>query len=96
MKARLSALIPLAALFLLESGGSALACPFCAGDTTGSQMGQAAGWGIFAMVVIIFAMLGTLAAFGFYLNYRAKHPLPDYQELLSENETSPEPGTSSS
>jgi hypothetical protein len=95
MNARPTALIALAALFLLGSGGAALACPFCGGDTTGSQMGQAAGWGIFAMVVIIFAMLGALVAGGFYLNYRARHPLPDYQELLDENETRPEPGSSS-
>ena len=84
----------LALLFALNSGGSALACAACYGDTTGDKMGNAATWGIFAMVVIMFAMLGTLVGCGFYLNYRAKHPLPDYQELLNEDEGTPQPGTS--
>ncbi|MCE0496544.1 MAG: hypothetical protein LV481_01170 [Methylacidiphilales bacterium] len=95
MKTRLTALIAFVTLFVLNSGVSALACPFCGGDTTGSKMGQAAGWGIFAMVIIMFTMLGTLIGFGFYLNYRAKHPLPDYQELLKEDEVHPESDTTS-
>ena len=96
MKTRLTALISLVVLFVLDSGGAALACPFCGGgDTSGGKMSQAADWGIFAMVIIMFAMLGTLVGCGFYLNYRAKHPLPDYQELLNESETPPESNTSS-
>ena len=96
MKTRLTALVALVTLFVLGSGGSALACPFCGGGYSGNdKMSVAAGWGIFAMVIIMFAMLGTLVACGFYLNYRAKHPLPDYQELLDETETRPEPDTPS-
>ena len=94
MKTHLSTLVAFVTLFVLNSGVCALACPFCGGDTTGSKMGQDAGWGIFAMVIIMFAMLGTLIGFGFYLNYRAKHPLPDYQELLKENETRSDSDTS--
>jgi|HubBroStandDraft_1064217.scaffolds.fasta_scaffold1737594_2 hypothetical protein len=94
MKPRFAALIALVTLFILNSGNLALGCAFCA-DTNNDKMGQAAGWGIFAMVIIMFAMLGTLIGFGFYLNYRAKHPLPDYEELLSEGETRPEPDASS-
>jgi hypothetical protein len=96
MKARLTTLIALVTLFVLNSGVAALACPFCGGGDPGnSPMSKAAGWGIFAMVIIMFAMLGTLVACGFYLNYRAKHPLPDYQELLGEDETHPKPDSSS-
>ena len=58
----------------------------------GSKMGNAATVGIFAMVVIMFAMLGAIAAFGFHLAYRAKHPLPDYEELLNDDEIQPNPG----
>ena len=86
--------LALALLFAFNSGGSALACAACYGDTSGDKMGTAATWGIFAMVVIMFAMLGTLVGCGFYLNYRAKHPLPDYDELLSETEDHPESGAS--
>jgi len=75
---------------------SLFACAACYGDTTGSKMGNAATWGIIAMTIIMFAMLGAVGAFIAYLAYRAKHPLPDYQELLSENEGQPQPGTSSS
>ncbi len=84
--ARIVPFLALIALFVLNSGSNAHACAACFGDTTGSKMGVAATWGIFAMVIIMFAMLGTLIGFGFYLNYRAKHPLPDYNELLSEND----------
>ena len=95
MKTRLNALVALVPLFVLNSGGCALACPFCGQDPSGGRLSVAAGWGIFAMVLIMFAMLGTLVACGFYLNYRAKHPLPDYEELLNESETRPEPDTPS-
>ncbi|MCE0523064.1 MAG: hypothetical protein LV480_09155 [Methylacidiphilales bacterium] len=74
-----------AALLLFASHGQALACAACYGDTTGDKMGVAASWGIFAMVIIMFLMLGAVAGFGYYLNYRAKHPLPDYEALLSED-----------
>ena len=95
MKTRLFALFGLSALFVLTSSQSAVACAACWGDTTGSKMGNAASWGIIAMVIIMFAMLGTLIGFGFYLNYRAKHPLPDYQELLGEETAQPKPGPAS-
>lgn len=73
-----------------------LACAACYGDTTDSKMGNAATWGIIAMTIIMFAMLGAVGAFIRHLAYRAKHPLPDYNELLHENEgRQPEPGTSS-
>lgn len=77
---------------LLGSRGHAMACATCWGDTSGDKMGYAASVGIFAMVVLMFLMLGAVAAFGFYLNYRAKHPLPDYSELLSDD-AEPKPGT---
>ena len=89
------ALIALTGLLVLVSNTSALACAACYGDTSGSRMGNAAAVGIFAMVVIMFLMLGAVAAFGWHLAYRAKHPLPDYQDLMKEEETQPNPGTSS-
>ena len=89
------ALAALTGLFVLASNGSALACAACYGDTSGSKQGQAAAVGIFAMVIIMFAMLGAIAAFGFHLAYRAKHPLPDYNELLTDDTTQPNPGPSS-
>jgi hypothetical protein len=58
-------------------------------------MGNAAAVGIFAMVVIMLLMLGAVAAFGWHLAYRAKHPLPDYHDLMKEDEIQPDPGTSS-
>ena len=88
-------LAALTGLLMVLSDGRASACAACYGDTSGNAQGNAATWGIAAMVVIVFAMLGAIAGFGFYLNYRAKHPLPDYQELLSEDEGQPKPGTSS-
>ena len=91
----LRAVATLTLLLILASNTSALACAACYGDTSGSRMGNAATVGIFAMVVIMFAMLGAVAAFGFHLAYRAKHPLPDYQELLNEGEGQLNPGTSS-
>jgi hypothetical protein len=90
----LRAIAALTLLFVLASNTGALACAACYGDTSGSKMGNAATVGIFAMVVIMFLMLGAVAAFGFHLAYRAKHPLPDYEELLKEGEGLPKPGTS--
>jgi hypothetical protein len=86
------ALVPLTGFLVLVSNTSALACAACYGDTTGSKMGVAADWGIIAMVIIMFFMLGAVAAFGFHLAYRAKHPLPDYEELTHEDEGRPNPG----
>jgi hypothetical protein len=89
------ALAVLTGLFVLASNGSALACAACYGDTSGSKQANAAAVGIFAMVIIMFAMLGAVAAFGFHLAYRAKHPLPDYEELLNNDEIQPNPGPAS-
>jgi hypothetical protein len=82
-------------LFVLASNTGALACAACYGDTTGSKMGNAAAVGIFAMVIIMFVMLSAVAAFGWHLAYRAKHPLPDYPDLLKEDDVKPKPETSS-
>jgi hypothetical protein len=82
----------LSAGFLVALTASrAQACAACYSDNTGSRMGNAANWGVIAMVIIMFIMLGAIAAAGFYLNYRAKHPFPDYEELLSDDETLPDP-----
>jgi len=89
---RIPAFLALPTLLLLNSGTQAHACAACFGDTSGSKMGTAAAWGIFAMVVIMFAMLGTIIGFGFYLRHREQNPLPDYSELLSDNDAQPEPG----
>jgi hypothetical protein len=87
--------VVLTGLLVLVSNSSALACAACYGDTTGSKMGNAATVGIFAMVAIMFVMLSAVAAFGWHLAYRAKHPLPDYEELLSEGESELKPGPTS-
>lgn len=82
-------------LFTLASGNHLFACAACYGETTGDRMGTAATWGILAMVFIMFGMLGAVGAFIWHLSYRAKHPLPDYQELLNETEgqVNPEPNS---
>jgi len=90
---RVVAPLALITLGYLASSAPALACAACYGDTTGSKQGIAASWGIFAMVIIMFGMLGAVAGFGFYLRYRAMHPLPDYDELLTDNDGQPKPGT---
>ena len=90
-----TATLMLVTVFTLISSHPAFACAACYGDTSGSKMSNAAAWGIIAMVILMFAMLGAVAAFGFYLNYRAKNPLPDYDELLGNNEAQPNPGTAS-
>jgi hypothetical protein len=95
LSSRTIVLAALTGLFCLASNGSAFACAACYGDTSGSKMGNAAAVGIFAMVIIMLAMLGAIAAFGFHLAYRAKHPLPDYSELLAEDATQPNPGPAS-
>jgi len=84
-----------AGLFLLGSGNRLLACAACYGDTSGSKMGEAATWGIIAMTIIMFIMLGAVGAFIWYLAYRAKHPLPDYREIVDETTGHTEPGAAS-
>jgi hypothetical protein len=75
-----------ASALLAAATGIASACPACYGDTTGDKMGNAAQVGIIAMVIIMFLMLGAVGAFMWYLNWRAKNPLPDYEELLREDD----------
>ena len=95
LSSRTAALLALATFLVLNSSAPARACAACYGDTSGSQQGIAATWGIFAMVIIMFVMLGAVAAFGWHLAYRAKHPLPDYDELLHDDQLQPKPGISS-
>jgi hypothetical protein len=75
----------LAGLFAAVSSPGAWACAACYGDTSGSKMANAADVGIIAMVFIMFGMLAAVGAFMWHLAYRAKHPLPDYNELLQED-----------
>ena len=75
-------------LFTAAAALPAQACAACFNDNAGSRMGNAANWGVIAMAVIMFAMLGVIIAAGFYLNWRAKNPLPDYDELLGEDDAS--------
>ena len=72
-------------LFVTVFNHSALACAACYNPAGNDKMTKAAAVGIFAMVVIMFVMLGAVAAFGWHLAWRAKHPLPDYQDLLAED-----------
>jgi hypothetical protein len=90
-----AALLALTSLLIIASDTSAMACAACYGDTSGSKMGNAAAVGIFAMVAIMLVMLSAVAGFGWYLSYRAKHPLPDYNDLLKEDGLQPGPETSS-
>ena len=78
-------------LLITLSGSRALACAACYSNNTGSRMGQAANIGVIAMGIIMFIMLGVIFAAGCYFNYRAKHPFPDYEELLNDDETLPDP-----
>ena len=89
------ALRALTAFLFLAASTASEACSACYGDTSGSKMSHAASVGIAAMVVIMFGMLGAVGAFARHLAYRAKHPLPDYNELLKEDENPPNPGASS-
>jgi hypothetical protein len=86
--------LALIALFVMLSGHRALACAACYSDNTGSKMGNAANWGVIAMAIIMFGMLGAIGGFAYYLSWRAKHPLPDYNDLLTEDETDPLPDAS--
>ena len=76
-------------LFIALFNHSALACSACYGDTSGSKMGNAATVGIFAMVVIMFGMLGTLFFVGWHFAWLAKQPLPEHQELMAELDNQP-------
>ena len=97
MKTALSRAIPaLTLLFVLASNRSAMACAACWNPAGGDKMNHAATVGIFAMVVIMFIMLGSLLAFGFYFARRAKQNYPDYEELLSDDTTPPTPNPESS
>ncbi len=69
----------------------ARACAACYNVNAGSKMGNAANWGVIAMAIIMFIMLGAIVAAGFYLNWRARNPLPDYSELLSEEDDGNQP-----
>ena len=84
MKSRLTSLLAVALFAATTAAVSA--CPACYGDTTGDKMGNAAQVGIIAMVIIMFFMLGAVGAFMWYLAWRAKNPLPDYEELLREDD----------
>jgi hypothetical protein len=87
-----SRLIALLTLLLLGAANSAWACSACWGDTSGSTKGSnAAAVGIGAMVVIVCLMLGAVAGFAWHLVHRAKHPLPDYDELLSDDSNPDDP-----
>lgn len=78
-------------IFVAATSHGAWACAACWGDTSDSKTGHAAAVGIAAMVVLMFVMLGSILAAGWHLAWRAKHPLPDYDELLAED---PTPGDS--
>jgi hypothetical protein len=82
-------------LFIAATSHGAWACAACWGDTSGSKTSQAAAVGIAAMVGIMFAMLGSIVAFGWHLAWRAKHPLPDYDELLSDDNMTDDPDKNS-
>ena len=85
----------LTVLFLMVTNTSAVACAACYNPAGSDKMNNAATVGIFAMVVIMFLMLGAVASFGWHLAYRAKHPLPDYDELLQDDQIEPNPGAAS-
>ena len=84
---RATALLTL--LFIAATSHGAWACAACWGDTSGSKMSKAAAIGIGAMVIIMIAMLSSIVAVARHLAWRAKHPLPDYDELLSDDDTTP-------
>jgi hypothetical protein len=78
-------------VFLAAANHTVRACAACYGDTSGSKMSHAAAVGIGAMVVLMFFMLGAIFAAGWHLVWRAKHPLPDYDELLADDPASSHP-----
>ena len=76
---------------LALSPATAHACAFCNADATGSKMSKAADAGIIAMVFIMLGMLSALGGFMWHLARREKNPLPDYNELLSDDSASDGP-----
>jgi hypothetical protein len=86
--------LSLFSFFLLAAAHHAVACAACYSDNTGSKMGNAANWGVIAMAIIMFGMLAAISGFFYYLAWRAKNPLPDYEELLSEGDEHPLPDAS--
>jgi hypothetical protein len=82
-------LLSILSLALLSSLATlpASACAACYNVNAGSKMGNAANVGVIAMAIIMVVMLGGIFAAGCYFNWRAKNPLPDYSELLAEDET---------
>ncbi len=80
-------------LFVAATNHGAWACAACFDPAGSDKMNHAAAIGIGAMVVIMFIMLGSIAAFGWHLAWRAKNPLPDYSELLSEDDATDAPDT---
>lgn len=79
-------------LLVAAGNHSAWACAACwQGGSGNDKMSHAAAVGIGAMVVIMLVMLGSIIAFGWHLAWRAKHPLPDYNELLGEDNAADAP-----
>ena len=86
---RFAALLTL--LFLAVTSHGAWACAACYDPAGNEKMTKAASIGIATMVVIMFVMLGSLIGIARHFAWRAKNPLPDYDELLAED---PKPGDS--
>jgi hypothetical protein len=78
-------------LFVAATNHGAWACAACYNPAGGDKMTKAAAVGIGAMVILMFAMLGAIFAAGRHLVWRARHPLPDYNELLSEDDKPSDP-----
>jgi hypothetical protein len=85
------AILPLSVLFVALANSSAHACAACWNPAGNEKMTNAAAVGIGAMVIIMFAMFGAIFAVVRQLAWRAKHPLPDYNELLAEDPSSANP-----
>jgi hypothetical protein len=58
----------------------------CVTDASGTQAGDAATYGVIAMAILMFAVLGALYGFMRYLQWREQNPLPDYSDLVNEGE----------
>ncbi len=86
------AILFLTLLFIAAANRSALACAACWNPAGGEKMNHAAAVGIGAMVIIMFAMLGSIIGFARHLAWRARNPLPDYDELLAEDPKDAAPG----
>ncbi len=72
-------------LFLAALNHPAWACAACYNPAGNDKMTKAAAIGIFAMVIIMFLMMGAVIGFFWHLAWRARNPLPDYQDLLAED-----------